>query len=227
VHRTLRDTYSVPAERLAVVPQAVADTYVVDAAPVDPVRLGRLLYVGQYAFFKAPIVLSEAIGKLLELHPQLRFTWVCSKAHHSEIGGQIPPHLMNRVQLLDWMPQHELVRVYDEHGVFLFPSFFEGFGKAFLEAMSRGLVVVAADNGGMRDVISDQVDGYKVPTGDIEAMVDCVSYVIQDAERSLTVSMNAIKTASKLTWDRHAEESTGFYRRLIELDRVRRAARGG
>ena len=64
------------------------------------------------------------------------------------------------------------MQVYDEHGVFLFPSFFEGFGKAFLEAMSRGLVVVASNNGGMRDVIKDGQSGFLVKTGDWRQMAD-------------------------------------------------------
>ena len=63
-----------------------------------------------------------------------------------------------------------LVQVYDRHGVFLFPSFFEGFGKAFLEAMSRGLVVIASDVGGMHDLIRDGENGFLVAPGDAAAL---------------------------------------------------------
>ena len=113
------------------------------------------------------------------------------------------------------MLQHELIDVYDRHGVFLFPSFFEGFGKVFLEAMSRGLVVVAADNGGMKDIISDGLDGYKVPTGDVQAMVRCVEAALADPQASAAVSNRAIQTASRFTWDAFARNSTAFYESLI------------
>jgi glycosyltransferase involved in cell wall biosynthesis len=58
-----------------------------------------------------------------------------------------------------WRHGQREPRIYDDHGVFLFPSFFEEFGKAFLESMSRGLVLVASNNGGMRDVIKEGQSG--------------------------------------------------------------------
>ena len=81
-------------------------------------------------------------------------TWVTSKLAHDQVLELLSETARPRVALLDWMPQKELLDVYDNHGIFVFPSFFEGFGKAFLEAMARGLCVVAADNGGASDVIS-------------------------------------------------------------------------
>jgi glycosyltransferase involved in cell wall biosynthesis len=57
-------------------------------------------------------------------------TWVCGKDQHAAALGLIDEDLRGRVTLLGWMPQHDLIDVYDRHGVFLFPSFFEGFGKA-------------------------------------------------------------------------------------------------
>ena len=211
----LARVYGVPEARVGVIPQAVSDSYLVGARQVDPARLRRLLYVGQYAFIKAPMILGAVVSSLLERHPELSFTWVCSASHHAQALAHFAPAVRSRVTLLEGMPQDQLIDVYDQHGVFLFPSFFEGFGKAFLEAMSRGLVVVAADNGGMRDVIANGVNGFKVPTGDIAAMVAQVEAVLADHALARAISANAIQTASRLTWDQFASASTLFYESLI------------
>jgi len=211
----LERAYGVPSVHVGVIPQAVADSYLVGPRSVDPGRLRRLLYVGQYAFVKAPMILGMVVSSLLERQQDLSFTWVCSASHHAQALAHFAPAVRSRVTLIDGMPQDQLIEVYDRHGVFLFPSFFEGFGKAFLEAMSRGLVVVASDNGGMRDVIAHGGNGFKVPTGDVVAAVAQVETVLADQIVATAVSEKAIQTASRLTWDQFASATTLFYEGLI------------
>lgn len=213
----LERMYKVPAERAAVIPQGVPDSFLIDAAPIDCARLLRMLYVGQYAFVKAPDVLGRVVSQVLAANANMTFTWVCAAQHHRQALAHFGEAVRARVSLLNWMPQDELRNVYDDHGLFLFPSFFEGFGKAFLEAMSRGLVVVAADNGGMKDVITDGVDGFKVPTGDIAGMSACIDRVLVDFELAKQISAAAIKTGFRHSWDQYAMASTVFYERLIRL----------
>lgn len=122
-----------------------------------------------------------------------------------------------RVDLLHWTTQDELRDIYDTHGFFLFPSFFEGFGKAFLEAMSRGLVVVASDVGGMHDVIRHGENGILVPAGDGEAIADAVSGIGLD--RARMISTAAASTAREYTWERVAREIAAFYEARLEARR--------
>jgi N-acetyl-alpha-D-glucosaminyl L-malate synthase BshA len=66
-------------------------------------------------------------------------------------------------------------RIYDllpEAHVLLLPSETESFGLAALEAMSCGVVPIATRVGGVPELVSDGVDGYLCPVGDIECMAD-------------------------------------------------------
>ena len=118
---------------------------------------------------------------------------------------------MQRVSFTEWRDQSDLLRIYDEHGVFLFPSFFEGFGKAFLEAMSRGLVVVASNNGGMRDVIKDGQSGFLANTGDWRRMADLAIQAVEHPEVSLRISTEGRKASLNYSWKRVACETATFY----------------
>lgn len=215
------NNYGVNPQRIGVIPQGVSDSFRCPAVALDWERLKRVLYVGQYAFFKAPMILISSVTEILLRHPDVHFTWVCSSVHHTEILGQFPESVRNRVSLLNSMNQDDLVGVYDSHGIFIFPSFFEGFGKVFLEAMSRGLVVVAADNGGMRDVIVDGSNGIKTRTGDVAGIVTRVDYVLRNIDYARTIASAAICCAQDLTWDRHAEVAGCFYETLLRMNSER------
>lgn len=214
--RYLVEVLGVESNRVATIPEGVSQEFVRNSRCIDDERLRRILYVGQYAFVKAPMVLGAIASQLLARNPEVSFTWVCAKAHHQQALLHIAPEVRNRVCMSDWMPQSQLIDVYDRHGVFLFPSFFEGFGKAFLEAMSRGLVVIAADNGGAHDIITDGVEGFKVVTGDVSMAVAATERALNSPDIAFQMSSMAIRTASKYSWDRFAEECTMFYKRLIE-----------
>jgi len=113
------------------------------------------------------------------------------------------------------MPQDKLVHVYDEHGIFLFPSFFEGFGKAPLEAMARGMVVVASCTGGMRDIIRDGETGRLIEPGQVNAFVDAIETLQLQSDQAQQMSMAAAAAARQYSWDRVASETEQFYRQLL------------
>lgn len=208
----LHDKMGLPSERIAVIPAAAPTSFIEEWPPkMTPERLRRVLYVGQFAFIKAPIILAKAFNRLAEADEDFKFTWVCSKQHHPDAAALLTEKARERVDLLDWMPQDELIRVYDEHGIFLFPSFFEGFGKVFLEAMSRGLCVVAADNGGARDVIIQGASGMLSPTGCADTMVRQCLELTASSQLANGISEAAAKCARSYTWERVAKDTVSFY----------------
>jgi glycosyltransferase involved in cell wall biosynthesis len=215
----LTERYAVSPERIAVIAQAPPTQFQdAPARPMTADRLRRILYVGQFAFVKAPMVLAGAVERILESRPDASMTWVCDSRHHAMARDLFHnKSILDRVSFLPWRAQSELRDIYDQHGVFLFPSFFEGFGKAFLEAMSRGLVVVAADNGGMRDVITHGEDGLLHPTGDIDQLAMLAAVAMADLDFACRLSSSARLTSLRYTWQTVARETAAFYQALISM----------
>lgn len=206
----------VDRSRIAVIAQAAPDDYLhTPARPMTAERLRRVLYVGQFAFVKGPGIVAEAMNRLAAADRTLRFTWVCDRASHAEVRALLNAETKSRVELLHWTTQSELRAIYDAHALFLFPSYFEGFGKAFLEAMSRGLCVIASDAGGMHDLIAHGRNGCLVPIGDAVALTDAALAIIRDPSRAESMSSAAIATAREYSWARVAAECTSFYERLL------------
>lgn len=212
----LIDELGVPAKRIAVIPQAAPFVYLDRAAPpMTKERLSRLLFVGQYAYFKAPMIVASVINQIVKLDNDVKATWVTSKSAHSAVTELLSESARRRVTLLDWMTQEELIKIYDNHGVFLFPSFFEGFGKVFMEAMARGLCVVAANNSGARDIINHEKNGLLVPTGDVSKMTQTSIDLFKSFGRAQLISQQAAERAREYSWHRVALETAAFYESLI------------
>ena len=90
--------------------------------PYSPERQKRLLYVGQSAFFKAPIILSKIINQILQSYQDVTMTWVTPESYHSYVKSLLNPEILSRVIFLDWQPQDKLIALYDSCGIFIFPS---------------------------------------------------------------------------------------------------------
>ena len=60
----------------------------------------------------------------------------------------------------------------------------EPFGQVVIEAMAAGVPVVAADAGGVKEIVEDGVSGLLVPPGDASALADAIAGLLSDRDRS-------------------------------------------
>jgi glycosyltransferase involved in cell wall biosynthesis len=215
--RFLAEERGVPGERIGCVPQAPAAAFVETPAPaLDARRLRRVLHVGGFAYWKGVHAVAEAANHLLS-DEGVAMTWVCREAEHAGVRELLSPAARERVVLRGWSSQEALRAIYDDHGVFLYPSLFDGFGKVFLEAMARGLCVVGTPAGGMPDVIRDGRDGLLVGFNDSAAIAERVRGLWAAPQQAVAMSLAAAQRAREFTWDRVAGEVVDFYERLGKL----------
>ena len=214
----LQAHFGVDPAKIGVISIAPPDVF--REMPAPPMTAGRLqcvLHIAQFAFFKAPMITAAAMNRLASTHPALKFIWVCNREHHDDVRALLSNDVLQRLELLHWRNQDDLRAIYDRSGIFLFPSFFEGFGKTFVEAMARGVCVVASDVGGMRDVIRNGVDGVLVPAGDAERLAAEAHALLEDLPRAETMSAAAAARAREYSWDRVARETVDFYRSRLAV----------
>jgi glycosyltransferase involved in cell wall biosynthesis len=224
----LHERLRIPQSRLLAAAHGVGDEFLQQPPrPMDAARQRRILHVGQFHFIKGSYLLAQIVDRVLAEDRQAEFTWVCSEHEHARIRAMFRPASHDRVHLLSPMPLAELTQVYDRHGVFLFPSFFEGFGKAFAEAMARGLCVVTSNEGGMRDCIVDAREGMLCEVGDVDAFVLSTLHLLRTPEHAAGMAAAGAARARGITWRACAEASTAFYGRLKALRADQQVSAGG
>jgi len=77
--------------------------------------------------------------------------------------------------------------------LFLFPSFFEGFGNVLLEAAAHERPAIGFDVPGVQEAIAHQESGILVAKNDVDAMADATTVLLSDAasRRALGIAARA------------------------------------
>ncbi len=115
----------------------------------------------------------------------------------------------DRVRLLGWM--EDVRDILESLDVFVCPSRIEPFGLVMVEAMASGVPVVATTSDGAVEIVDDGVTGRLVPIGDVNALADAITSLIDNAAGR----ENLVRIALKTVRERFSAE-----RMVAETERV-------
>ena len=105
-------------------------------------------------------------------------------------------------------------------GVFINPALTEPFGLTLLEAAASGLPLVATENGGPVDIISNCSNGILIDPLDPGAIADALLSLLEDRDAWLKASRNGLEGVRKhYTWQAHALGYLDKLRDLIDKPR--------
>lgn len=194
-----------PSERvIPVMTTALDGSHIRDADVVaeearrDP---KEILFVGAVWQMKGVHHFLGALPALREKFPGLRAR-IIGKIH----GGSWFHDMIRDLSLEDMVEHHahmawdRLMNLYDESDVFVMPSLDgrgEGVPKVALEAMARGVPVVASDVGGIRALVEDGVNGLMIPPADEGAIVEAVSRLWGDPDLRSRLARSGTETAKR------------------------------
>jgi len=141
----------------------------------------RLLCVGRLIPIKGHIVLLRAFAEARRRVPRLRL----------DIAGRGPlePALRALAKELELDEAVRFLghvvpiqRAIEEAAVVVVPSLGEGFGMVALESMERSRAVIAADIGGLGELVEHGVTGALVPPGDAGALAEAIVWLAGDLD---------------------------------------------
>ena len=167
----------------------------------------RLLYVGRIAPEKGVEVLLDAFARIRSALSERRP--LLTLAGYDYRGGVYGEEFRRRVEAsplgasvtfaghVPYGPA--LFDLYDAHDVLVLPSFTEGFPQVVLEAMARGLPVVATSVGGVPRVLKDGVNGRLVAPGDPEGLAAALIALLCDGSASTRLAAAGHATARGFT----------------------------
>jgi glycosyltransferase involved in cell wall biosynthesis len=113
--------------------------------------------------------------------------------------------LAESVDCVGSVPRGSMDEQYQWADVLLVPSVSETFGLVILEAMSRGVPVVASAHSAAPDLLRDGVDGYVVAARDVEGFVESLRTMINDRGLSRKMSRAVRERASVFSMKAYGE----------------------
>jgi glycosyltransferase involved in cell wall biosynthesis len=192
------ESAGVDAQRIAVAPPGTA-------RPAAAMRRSagasvRLLAVGTLTARKGHALLIEALAQLRDA----TWTLVCAGSLERDpqaatrVRAAIAAHgLAHRVRLAGELSTTELAREYRSADVFVLPSFHEGYGMAYAEALAHRLPIIATTAGAIPETVPAKAALF-VPPGDMNSLRAALASAIHDDTLRARLAAGAAEAGAAL-----------------------------
>jgi len=176
----------------------------------------RLLWMRTFAPMYRPEIALDVLEVLLRSDPSVTLTLAGQNRGLTEHTKRQAAQLGvgHAVAFPGFLGPKQKLRAFDDHDVFLSTSAVDNTPVSVLEAAACGLVVVAANAGGLGDVIVHGENGLLVPDGDSAAMADAVRRVLDDPELAGALSVGGQRLGAQSTHERVVSKWTELIQRV-------------
>jgi glycosyltransferase involved in cell wall biosynthesis len=187
--------HSLAENRVVVVPHGVEAEHLAlygrKAVEMKP----RLLFVGRLHFRKGLIpVLEEFVRR-----PDIKAEFVIAGDGPQRAEVERLAAADSRIQYVGTVNRKQLAQLLLETNVFVFPTFYEGFGLALTEAMASGHACVSYDIAVVREVLGNT--GLLVPLDNSAALVGEIAKLVRHPALINAYAARAHERAREFSWD--------------------------
>lgn len=228
--------YAIHPGKVIVVPNAVSPIF----RPIERhiaissverkfhIRAPFVLMVGDLQPRKNHLGLLRAFETVMRALPQLahrlvfvgKETWYSKELHRAVASSAI----RDRVDFTGFIEDDDLVHFYNACDLFVFPSFYEGFGLPILEAMACGRAVACSSITAMPEVADGA--GILFDPHSREEMARAIGDVLRDPELRQRMERLGSQRAAHFSWEQSARRTLDVYYDVAGAARVARTAAG-
>jgi len=171
-----------------------------------------LLYIGRLSAEKQ----IERIRPVLDAMPDARLALVGDGPYRQQLESLFAG---SATHFVGYLAGEELASAYASGDAFLFPSSTETLGLVLLEAMAAGCPCVAANRGGIPDIVSDGINGclYEPdgPDGGAGSLTAATQRLLADRSQHQQLRLAARSEAERWGWAGATEQLRGYYRQVL------------
>jgi glycosyltransferase involved in cell wall biosynthesis len=182
-------------EEIQVIPNGV------DAAALKPRSLEIqdppvIVFAGRFATQKAPVQVVRILHELKDL------PWKCVMIGDGSLMPAVKKTIAelgieNRFELTGWVTPDEVMHRFEKSSILFMPSLSEGLPVVGVQALAKGLAIVASRVGGFVDLVEEGGNGSLLPANDARAMVDALRRFLTDRERLLQARARSLEIAQR------------------------------
>jgi len=177
-----------------------------------------LLYVGNAYPHKNLELLLTSLKKLLVDYPNLKLVMVGKedyfyrrlKQQAEELGMHGKANNNSSVIFTAYVPDDELAILYSKALVYVFPSFYEGFGLPPLEAMSFSCPVLSSNQASLPEILADAAL-YFNPYKTID-FLEKIKLIMDDSALRSRLKEVGLKNIKRFNWRECSKKTLEIYR---------------
>jgi len=122
--------------------------------------------------------------------------------------------LEGKVVFMGFLPFEELSALYESSQVFVFPSFYEGFGLPPLEAMAKGVPVVSSSAPSMPEILKNGAVYFDPDSED--SLIEAIVSVMENKDLRERITMEGRNVAQSYKWSDSATKILNCWRIINE-----------
>ena len=181
-------------------------------------------YIGQISAHKGVDLLVKAMQVVWVQHPETQLLIAGARRPFvekvEELIAGLPDWQLNNIVIHYDFPDEEKASLYQALDVFVYPSRYESFGIAFLEAWNAHKPVIGRKVGAVPWVVEDGVNGLLFDSDDIGGLASAINQLIEDPELAHRLAENGNqKVISQYTWSAIACQFHAVYAEVIDRKR--------
>ncbi len=227
----LRSVFSLPGDKIAVIPNGVRPE-VFRVKTADPEVRARfaaphekiLLFIGRLVPEKGVEVLLNALPAIRERVPALRLVVAGRGPYREELEHQTRIlGLEQHVLFAGYIDDRTRNQLYAHAAVAVFPSLYEPFGLVALEGMAAGTPVVVGASGGFLETVEHEVNGLLARPGDPADLALQIGRILSDPDLTAGLVRRAAEDIeTRFAWPVVAQETGKHYRQIVASAEARR-----
>ena len=215
--KELIEVYKINPERIRVIPLAYnKDLYkVIDNKEkikevLDKYKISKpyLLFIGRLEQKKNVLAIIESFKILKSTKPDLKLVLIGRPGYKfEEIEKKIKEYgLAEDIIMPGWVEEPELPYLLNGAEVFVFPSFYEGFGIPILEAMACGTPVVSSNTTSIPEVAGQAA--LLVNPNNHEELAEKIKNILDDNNLRQDLINKGLERVKEFSWDKCARETS-------------------
>ncbi|HDQ13222.1 MAG TPA: glycosyltransferase family 4 protein [Sediminispirochaeta sp.] len=207
-------------DKLAVIPNGV-DPQKVTVPNLgdlpDRARSWILLSVSNLVHTKGLDLNLVAVQRLRKRYPLLRYRVIGGGPLEGKLRRMAASlKLDDCVEFLGRQPHHQVMEHMAMCDIFSLPSWQEGFGVVYLEAMASGKPVIGCEGEGIEDFVEHGKTGLLVKPRDVDSLVEALDFLLSHPEEARAMGERARKLVlENYNWEKTAEKTIAVYKEVL------------
>ncbi|MCC7153501.1 MAG: glycosyltransferase family 4 protein [Bryobacterales bacterium] len=213
--------YGLPEEKVVTIPMAVSPVFRPIQKEIAAARIARsygltqpfLLHVGELQPRKNHLGLIAAYASLIRSFPNFphhlvmvgKDSWYSDQIRQAAKASGVA----DRLHFAGFVPDEDLVNFYNACDLFVFPSYYEGFGIPILEAMACGCAVACSHTSAMAEVANGTAILFNPESrGEV---VRAIRDLLLDGDLRARLERMGLQRAAQFTWQNTASKTLDVY----------------
>jgi len=218
------------SSRVFVIPLGTSDSFnhFIKATQVERVKRKYKIPEGQYILSVATLEPRKNLKQLInafqtvveqEKLDNLHLVLIGAKGpHYKKLYKEInmPSRLRDRIIFTGYIPDRDLCPLYSGALVFVYLSFYEGFGLPPLEAMKCGAPVITSNTSSLPEVVGDA--GILISPYDLDDICHNIINIYRNEALRNQLSSQSLQQAKKFSWKKCFQQTHAAYKKALEMN---------